>query len=271
MIEQGENPENHRYPSSAGMMAFRRAVADWYQRRFQVELDPASEVVTLIGSKEGIAHISFCYLQEGDVALIPDPGYPVYGIGASLAGAENYLLPLKRENNFLPDLGSVPSDIAKRQLMFINYPNNPTGATCTREFYQDVVAFAREYDLVVCHDAAYSEITFDGYVAPSFLEAVGAKDVGIEFHSLSKTYNMTGWRIGWAVGNAEVIRTLTTIKSNLDSGAFSGAIRESRLEGSQDCGKCADIIRGAICTRFLQIKVSHSVTFLFSCVIGYTL
>ncbi|NLN21346.1 MAG: LL-diaminopimelate aminotransferase [Syntrophomonadaceae bacterium] len=238
LIEQANNPENHRYPSSAGMMAFRRAVADWYQRRFQVELDPASEVVTLIGSKEGIAHISFCYLQEGDVALIPDPGYPVYGIGASLAGAENYLLPLKRENNFLPDLGSVPSDIAKKaKLMFINYPNNPTGATCTREFYQDVVAFAREYDLVVCHDAAYSEITFDGYVAPSFLEAVGAKDVGIEFHSLSKTYNMTGWRIGWAVGNAEVIRTLTTIKSNLDSGAFQAVQYAgiAALEGSQDC------------------------------------
>ncbi|HHY40536.1 MAG TPA: LL-diaminopimelate aminotransferase [Syntrophaceticus sp.] len=238
LIEQANNPENHRYPTSAGMMAFRRAVADWYQRRFQVDLDPASEVVTLIGSKEGIAHISFCYLQEGDLALIPDPGYPVYGIGASLAGAENYLLPLKSENNFLPDLGSIPAEIAKKaKLMFINYPNNPTGATCTKEFYQDVVEFAREYDLIVCHDAAYSEITFDGYVAPSFLEVPGAKDVGIEFHSLSKTYNMTGWRIGWAAGNAEVIQTLTTLKSNLDSGAFQAVQYAgiAALEGSQDC------------------------------------
>ncbi|MGB3912572.1 MAG: LL-diaminopimelate aminotransferase, partial [Thermacetogeniaceae bacterium] len=238
LIEQAKNPENHRYPSSAGMMAFRKAVADWYQRRFQVDLDPAAEVVTLIGSKEGIAHISFCYLQEGDVALIPDPGYPVYGIGASLAGAENYLLALKSENNFLPDLGSIPADIAKRaKLMFINYPNNPTGATCTKEFYQEVVEFARDYDLIVCHDAAYSEITFDGYVAPSFLEAPGAKDVGIEFHSFSKTYNMTGWRIGWAVGNAEIIQTLTTLKSNLDSGAFQAVQYAgiAALEGSQDC------------------------------------
>ncbi len=238
LIEQAKNAENHRYPSSAGMLAFRKAVADWYQRRFQVELDPASEVVTLIGSKEGIGHISFCYLQEGDIALIPDPGYPVYGIGAALAGAENYLLPLKAENNFLPDLSSIPTDVAKRaKLMFVNYPNNPTGATCTREFYQDVVEFAQKYDVIICHDAAYSEITFDGYKAPSFLEVPGAKDVGIEFHSLSKTYNMTGWRLGWAVGNEELVRTLTTLKSNLDSGAFQAVQYAgiTALECPQDC------------------------------------
>ncbi|AFV11646.1 LL-diaminopimelate aminotransferase DapL [Thermacetogenium phaeum DSM 12270] len=238
LIDQAQKAENHRYPTSAGLLAFRTAVASWYRRRFGVELDPASEVVTLIGSKEGIAHISFCYLQEGDLALVPDPAYPVYGIGAALAGAEVYSLPLKGENNFLPDLSSVPVEVARKaSLLFLNYPNNPTGATCDKEFFQDVVSFARHYDLIVCHDAAYSEITFDGYVAPSFLEVPGAKDVGIEFHSLSKTYNMTGWRIGWAAGNAELIKTLSSLKSNLDSGVFQ-AIQYAgiaALEGPQDC------------------------------------
>jgi LL-diaminopimelate aminotransferase len=238
LIEAAQKPENHRYPTSAGLLEFRKAVADWYNRRFGVELDPVSEVVTLIGSKEGIGHISFCYLQEGDVALVTDPGYPVYGIGATLAGAEVYPLPLKAENNFLPDLDSIPADVAKRaRMLFINYPNNPTGATCDKKFFEDVVSFARQYDILVCHDAAYTEITFDDYVAPSFLEVPGAKDVGIEFHSLSKTYNMTGWRIGWAAGNAEVIKTLTTLKSNLDSGAFQAVQYAgiAALEGSQDC------------------------------------
>ncbi len=244
LIKHAQNPENHRYPSSAGLMDFRRAVTEWYQRRFQVELDPAAEVVTLIGSKEGIGHISFCYLQDGDIALIPDPGYPVYGIGAALAGAENYLLPLEEKNHFIPDLGSVPSDVARKaRLMFLNYPNNPTGATCTRQFFEEAVEFARSYDIIICHDAAYSEITFNGYSAPSFLEAPGAKDVGIEFHSLSKTYNMTGWRLGWAAGNAELVKALTTIKSNLDSGAFQ-AIQYAgiaALEGSQNC--VAEMVR----------------------------
>lgn len=238
LAKQAQNPENHRYPTSVGLLSFRTAVAKWYEKRFGVSLDPRSEVVTLIGSKEGIAHISFCYLEEGDYALVPDPGYPVYSIGAALAGAENYYLPLDEKNKFLPDLSSVPSDVARRaKLLFINYPNNPTGAIADKKFYQDVVSFARYYDIIVCHDAAYSEITFDGYVAPSFLEVEGAKDVGIEFHSLSKTYNMTGWRIGWAAGNAEVIKALATLKSNLDSGVFQ-AIQYAgiaALEGSQDC------------------------------------
>lgn len=236
--EEAENPENHRYPSSAGLLAFRRSVADWYQKRCQVELDPSTEVVTLIGSKEGIGHISFCYLQEGDAALIPDPGYPVYGIGAALAGADNYLMPLKEENGFLPDLKNIPSDVAKNaRLMFLNYPNNPTGATCDKSFFENVVEFAKNYDIIVCHDAAYSEITFNDYHAPSFLEIPGAKDVGIEFHSLSKTYNMTGWRLGWAAGNKETIQALTTIKSNLDSGVFQAVQYAgiAALEGPQDC------------------------------------
>jgi LL-diaminopimelate aminotransferase len=236
--EQAQNPENHRYPSSAGLLAFRRSVADWYRRRFQVCLDPAAEVVTLIGSKEGIAHISFCYLQNGDTALIPDPGYPVYGIGAGLAGADNYLMPLREENGFLPDLNDIPADVAKNaRLMFLNYPNNPTGATCTKSFFEEAAEFARSFDIIVCHDAAYSEITYNGYHAPSFLEIPGAREVGIEFHSLSKTYNMTGWRLGWAAGNKDLINALTIIKSNMDSGVFQAVQYAgiAALEGSQDC------------------------------------
>jgi len=236
--EQADNPANHRYPSSVGLLAFRQAVADWYRSRFQVALDPRSEVVTLIGSKEGIGHISFCYLNPGDYALIPDPGYPVYGIGAALAGAENYLLPLKAERGFLPDFAAIPSDVARRaKLLWLNYPNNPTGAVASLDFFREAVDFARNYDLVICHDAPYTEITFDGYVAPSFLQAEGAKEVGIEFHSLSKTYNMTGWRLGWAAGNAEVVKTLGSLKSNIDSGVFQ-AVQQAgiaALTGPQDC------------------------------------
>ncbi|MDH7576479.1 MAG: LL-diaminopimelate aminotransferase [Bacillota bacterium] len=238
LIGQARIKENHRYPTSSGLLAFRTAVANWYQKRFGVDLDPHSEVVTLIGSKEGIAHISFCYLEAGTLALIPDPGYPVYGIGASLAGAQNYVIPLCPERGFLPDFRSIPSDVARKaKLMFLNYPNNPTGATAEKEFFEEVVSFARDYELLVCHDAAYSEITFDGYTAPSFLEVPGAKDVGIEFHSLSKTYNMTGWRIGWAAGNSNAIKALGKLKSNLDSGVFQ-AIQYAgiaALEGPQEC------------------------------------
>ncbi|HHW41497.1 MAG TPA: LL-diaminopimelate aminotransferase [Syntrophomonadaceae bacterium] len=238
LVKQAYNPENHRYPTSTGLLSFRAAVAKWYQARFGVTLDPNSEIVTLIGSKEGIGHISFCYLQEGDYALVPDPGYPVYSIGASLAGAENYFLPLDEDKGFLLDLSLVPSDVARKaKLLFINYPNNPTGAVADKKFYEEVVSFARAYDIIVCHDAAYSEITFDGYAAPSFLEVQGARDVGIEFHSLSKTYNMTGWRLGWAAGNPEIIKALGTLKSNLDSGVFQ-AIQYAgiaALEGPQEC------------------------------------
>lgn len=238
LVEQAQNPENHRYPTSDGLLSFRGAVANWYQRRFGVNLDPKREVVTLIGSKEGIAHISFCYLNEGDYALIPDPGYPVYGIGASLAGARNYVVPLLKDKGFIPQLEDIPTEIARKaKILFLNYPNNPTGAIVSKKFFEDVVRFARYYDVIVCHDAAYSEITYDGYIAPSFLEVQGAKDVGIEFHSLSKTYNMTGWRLGWAAGNQEIISTLGTLKSNLDSGVFQ-AIQYAgiaALEGPQVC------------------------------------
>jgi len=236
--EQADNPANHRYPSSVGLPAFRQAVAGWYRNRFGVLLDPRSEVVTLIGSKEGIAHISFCYLNPGDYALVPDPGYPVYAIGAALAGAENYLLPLQAERGFLPDFSAVPVQVARRaKLLWLNYPNNPTGAVASLDFFREAVSFARSYDLIICHDAPYTEITFDGYVAPSFLQAEGAREVGIEFHSLSKTYNMTGWRLGWAAGNAEVVRVLGSLKSNLDSGVFQAVQYAgiAALTGPQDC------------------------------------
>lgn len=231
MAEEIKNPENHQYPSSVGMLSFRESVANWYKKRFQVELDPTSEVVSLIGSKEGIANISYCYIDPGDISLVPDPGYPVYGIGTSFAGGEPYYMPLKEENGFLPDLKAIPEEIAKKaKILWISYPNNPTGATASLSFFEEVVDFAKKYDILVCHDNAYSEVCYDGYRPPSFLEVKGAKDVGIEFNSLSKPFNMTGWRIGFAVGNAEVIETLGRYKSNVDSGAFQ-AVQYAAMAG----------------------------------------
>lgn len=231
LIKEARNPANHQYPSSAGMMSYRQAVAQWYQKRFGVELDPGSEIVSLIGSKEGIAHISWCYLDPGDIALIPDPAYPVYAGGAILAGGEPYYLPLEAKNNYLPVLSAIPGGVAeKAKIMFINYPNNPTGAVAEVGFFEDVVAFAKKYNVIVCHDAPYSEIAFDGYHPLSFLQIPGAREVGIEFHSLSKPYNMTGWRIGWAAGNREVIESLGRLKSNIDSGVFQ-AIQYAAIAG----------------------------------------
>ncbi|WP_206812898.1 LL-diaminopimelate aminotransferase [Paradesulfitobacterium ferrireducens] len=231
LTQAARNPANHRYPSYVGMLQFRQAVADWYKQRSKVELDPKKEVVTLIGSKEGIAHIAFCYINPGDIALIPDPGYPVYGIGTMLAGGVPYKMPLKAENGFLPDLDSVPEDVARKaKLMFLNYPNNPTSAIADEEFYLKAIAFAKKYDIILCHDAAYSEIAFEGYKPPSFLSLPGAKEVGIEFHSMSKTYNMTGWRVGWAAGNSRVVEALGRIKSNIDSGVFQ-AVQEAAMAG----------------------------------------
>ena len=231
LVKAVRNPVNHRYPSYVGLLKFRQAVAEWYKRRSNIVLDPKTEVVTLIGSKEGIAHIAFCYLNPGDVALIPDPGYPVYGVGTLLAGGVPYIMPLKEENGFLPDLDMIPEEVAHQaKLMFLNYPNNPTGGIADESFYLKVIDFAKKYDIIVCHDGPYSEIAFNGYKPLSFLEVPGAKEVGIEFHSMSKTYNMTGWRIGWAAGNARVIEALGRIKSNIDSGVFQ-AIQEAAIEG----------------------------------------
>jgi LL-diaminopimelate aminotransferase len=222
-------PEYHRYPSSEGRREFRLAASAWMRERFGVEPDPDTEVVALIGSKEGIAHLPWCYLDPGDTALVPDPAYPVYAGGTLLTGGVPYYLPLTSENGFLPDLAAVPPDVAGRaRLLFLNYPNNPTGAVAGREFFESAVAFAREYGILICHDAAYSEIGYDGYRAPSILEVPGAADVAVEIHSLSKTFNMTGWRIGWAAGNQGAVGALSRLKSNIDSGAF-GAVQEAAI------------------------------------------
>ena len=224
-----EKPEHHRYPSYEGMLSFRKAVAGWYKRRFDVALDPADEALSLIGSKEGIGHVPLAFVEPGDTVLVPSPGYPVYPVSVLFAGGVSHFMPLREENGFLPDFKAVPEEtLQKAKLMFINYPNNPTAAVAPRAFYEEVVALAARYSIIVCHDAAYSEIYFDGEKPLSFMQIEGAKDVGIEFHSLSKTYNMTGWRIGFAVGNPDIIAGLGKIKSNLDSGVFQ-AIQEASV------------------------------------------
>ena len=238
LIAASRTPANHRYPETDGLPEVREAIAAWYKSRFGVDdLDPASEVLPLIGAKEGIGHAAFCFLDPGDVALIPDPAYPVYAAGTLFAGGESYVMPLLEENGWLPDLSAIPAEVARdAKVMWLNYPNNPTGAVAEKAYYEEAIAFAREYDVGLLHDAAYSEVVFDGYKALSFLEVEGAKDVGIEFHSLSKCFNMTGWRFGSAVGNSEMIQALFTIKSNLDSG-IPQAIQEMAIEaltGPQD-------------------------------------
>lgn len=225
-----EDPENHRYPSYEGMLSYRTAVADWYKERFDVELDPEDEVVALIGSKEGIAHTPLAFIDPGDTGLYSDPGYPVYPTSISFAGGTPYAMPLLKENDFLPDLSAIPEGVReKAKLMFINYPNNPTTAVASEEFYREVIDFAAKYNILICHDAAYTEIAYDGYKPLSFLQVDGAKDVGIEFHSLSKTFDMTGWRIGFAVGNKKAIGGLGKIKTNIDSGAFQ-AVQAAGIE-----------------------------------------
>lgn len=235
--ESALDPKTHDYPPYAGTSEFRQAVAIWYKNRFGVDLDPDKEVMALIGSKEGIAHIFLAFIDPGDFSLVPDPAYPVYKTGTLFANGFPYIMPLLEENGFLPALEEIDEEIAqKAKLMFLNYPNNPTGATADRNFFEKVVKFAKKYDLLVCHDFAYSEMTYDDYKANSFLEVYGAKDVGIEFHSLSKTYNMTGWRLGFAVGSKEAISALSIIKTNIDSGAFK-AIQRAGIEaltGPQD-------------------------------------
>ena len=217
--DAAQDPRNHRYPSYSGMIEFREAVAQWYQQRFQVTLDPRTEVIALIGSKEGIAHIPLAYINPRDCVLIPEPGYPVYSTATLFAGGNPYSMPLLKEKNFLPDFSAIPEEIlAKAKLMYLNYPNNPTAAVADRSFLAEAVQLARTYQFILCHDAAYSEIFFDSYHPSSILEIPGAKDIAIEFHSLSKTYNMTGWRIGFAVGNPQVIAALGQVKTNIDSG-----------------------------------------------------
>jgi len=238
LCQASQDPINHRYPESDGLPELRETTAQWYERRFGVSLDPDKEILPLIGSKEGIAHMAFCFIDPGDVALVPDPGYPVYSMSTMLAGGRPYYIPLSRNNNFLPDLRKIPADVIKRtKLLWINYPNNPTGAVAGIDFFDRTVKFARQNDLCICHDGPYSEVAFDGYQPVSFMQVSGAREVGVEFHSLSKSYNMTGWRIGMVVGNDTMIDALKRLKSNLDSG-IPQAIQYAAIEalaGPQDC------------------------------------
>ncbi|WP_340691148.1 LL-diaminopimelate aminotransferase [Hydrogenobacter thermophilus] len=224
-----EKPEHHRYPSYEGMLSFREAVAEFYRRRFGVSLDPEKEVITLIGSKEGIAHFPLAFVNPDDVVLCPDPAYPVYKIGTIFAGGVPYIMPLKEENDFLPDFKSIPKDVLKRaKIIWVNYPNNPTSAVADESFYRELIDWARENNIIVASDLAYSEIYFGNQKPMSILQVDGAKEVAIEFHSLSKTYNMTGWRIGMAVGNEKLISGLGKVKTNVDSGQFQ-AIQEAGI------------------------------------------
>jgi len=214
--------ENHRYALDEGLHALKEEIAKWYNARFGVTLDAKDEILPLIGSKEGIAHIPLAFVNVGDVVLVPEPCYPPYKSGTILAGGILHVMPLKAENGFLPDLKIIQPDVLKKsKLLFINYPNNPTSATCEPDFFDDVIRIASRENIIVCHDAAYTELSFDGYNPPSFLERKGAKDVGIEFHSFSKTFNMTGWRLGFACGNASILQGLAKVKSNIDSGVFT--------------------------------------------------
>jgi LL-diaminopimelate aminotransferase len=236
-------PANHRYPSYEGLLAFREAAAQWYRRRFGVSLDPSSEVTALIGSKEGIAHFPLAFVNPGDTVLVPDPGYPVYHIATMFAGGKSHFLPLRRENGFLPDLDAIPRPVlAKAKILFLNYPNNPTSAVAGKTFYRKVLRVAEEHDLIVAHDVAYTEIYFDGKRPGSILELPGAKKRCIEFHSLSKTYNMTGWRIGFAVGNAELVAGLGKVKTNVDSGVFQ-AVQAAGIEALTNGDEASEGIR----------------------------
>ena len=238
-----EKIANHQYPPYEGTQTFRSAVAHWYQRRFGVKLDPATEVLSLIGSKEGIGHLPLAYINPGDVVLVPDPGYPVYHAGTVFAGGDPVVMPLRASNGFLPDLKAIAPEHARRaKLMFLNYPNNPTAAVAPREFLEDVVEFAHRHHIIVCHDAAYSEVAFGGYRPLSFLEVDGAREVGLEMHSLSKTYNMTGWRVGFAVGNAHLLAGLATVKTNLDSGVFM-AVQDAAVAALTGPDECVEEMR----------------------------
>jgi len=226
-----DQPANHRYPDYEGLEHFRKAAADWIERRFGIRFDPKREVCALIGSKEGIANFSTAIVDPGDIVLIPDPGYPVYYSGCVFNGGEPFFLHLKKENGFHPDFSSIPAEVARRaKLLWLNYPNNPTAATVDRSFFDDAARFCLKNNIILAHDSAYSEIAFDGYRAPSVFEAGGARECAIEFHSLSKTFSMTGWRVGFAVGNAELVAALGKVKTNVDSGVFQ-AVQEAAITG----------------------------------------
>lgn len=243
MQEAVRNPAYHRYPAYSGCRAFREAACAWMHSHYQLSLDPETECVALIGSKEGIAHFPWSFVNPGEVVLVPDPGYPVYASSTGFAGGMPYMVPLQRERGFLPDLRAIPRDIAaKAKLFFLNYPNNPTAACATREFFTEVVAFAKEHNIILVHDAAYLEIFYDQQRPLSLLQIDGARDVCIEFHSLSKTFNMTGWRLGFAVGNAALVAGLAKMKTNVDSGVFT-AVQHAGVTALTTAADCVGEIR----------------------------
>jgi LL-diaminopimelate aminotransferase len=228
--EAAADPANHRYPSYFGLAELREAIANWYRERFHVMLDPDTEILPTLGSKDGISHVPLALVDPGDVVLAPDPGYTVYVTGALMAAGEPYIMPLQPQNHWLPDLDAIPDSVAERaRLMWLNYPNNPTAAVADRVFLERAVDFCRRHGIVLCHDAPYSEIAFDGYRPLSLFEIDGAKEVGLEFHSLSKTYNMTGWRIGWVCGRADLVGLIGQLKTNIDSGIFQ-AVQWAAIE-----------------------------------------
>jgi len=228
--EAASDPSNHRYPSYFGLSELREAISRWYRERSGVELDPDTEILPTLGSKDGISHAPLALVDPGDVVLAPDPGYTVYVTGAIMAGADPHVMPLTAANHWLPDLDAIPEDVARRaRLMWLNYPNNPTAATADRDFLERAVDFCRRNDIVLCHDAPYSEIAFDGYRPLTLFEIPGAKEIGLEFHSLSKTYNMTGWRIGWVCGRADLVNLIGQLKTNIDSGVFQ-AVQWAAIE-----------------------------------------
>ncbi|MEM8806004.1 MAG: aspartate aminotransferase [Cyanobacteria bacterium P01_G01_bin.38] len=217
-----QDPDNHGYPPFEGTASFRQAITDWYHRRYGVTLDPEGEALPLLGSKEGLSHLALAYIDPGDLVLVPTPAYPAHFRGPAIASAEIYPLVLTAENDWLIDIAAIPEDVARRaKVLYFNYPNNPTGATAPREFFEEMVAFARHYEILLVHDLCYAELAFDGYQPTSVLEIPGAQDISVEFHTLSKTYNMAGWRVGFVVGNRHIIQGLRTLKTNLDYGIFS--------------------------------------------------
>ena len=239
LYSAAKNPDNHHYPTDEekGMLSFRKAAADWYLRKYGVSIDPASEALGLIGSKEGCHHFCLALINQGDYVLMTDPGYPAYRASILFAGGEPYSMPIKAENDYFPVFEDIPSDIAKKAKgMFLCYPNNPTGAVGTKNFFNKVVEFAKSFDIAVCHDFPYSEISFDGYKAVSMLSVPGAKDIGVELNSLSKPYNMTGWRIGMAVGNKDIIAGISKVKENTDSGVFN-AVQYAAIKALNNCDK----------------------------------
>jgi LL-diaminopimelate aminotransferase len=278
-----DDPKNHRYPDYEGLPQFRRAAADWYKRRFGVSFDSEREVCALIGSKEGIANFATAVVDPGDIVLIPDPGYPVYYSGCVFNGGEPYFLTLKKENGFVPDLAAIPPEVARRaKMLWLNYPNNPTAATVELSFFENAVKFCVRNDIILAHDSAYSEIAYDGYRAPSVFQAEGSRECAIEFHSLSKTFSMTGWRVGFAIGNPQLVGALGKVKTNMDSGVFQ-AVQEAAITGLEagDGDKLAeycaiykerrDVLTGALRALGLECEIPRATFYVWSKVPrGYT-